>query len=107
MNGKMIIWAGIVFLLSGGKALYAQQDAQFSQYIFNNIYINPAYAGYRQETNVHAFFRSQWTGLEGAPQTASLAFDGALQDGRIGLALQVAEDKLGAQNQRSVYGNYA
>ncbi|QEC52898.1 type IX secretion system PorP/SprF family membrane protein [Anseongella ginsenosidimutans] len=99
----------LVLLVSGGcwNRLHAQQDAQFSQYIFNHIYINPAYAGYREETTIHAFFRSQWTGVPGAPQTASLAFDGTLNNKRIGLALQVAEDKLGAQHNRSAYGNYS
>ncbi|KLT63583.1 type IX secretion system membrane protein PorP/SprF, partial [Pedobacter sp. BMA] len=45
----------------------AQQDAQYSQYMFNGIYINPAYAGYKEVLNVHSFYRSQWTGITGAP----------------------------------------
>lgn len=84
-----------------------QQDAQFSQYIFNGIYINPAYAGYRQELNAHTFYRSQWVGVPGAPQTMSLAVDGAVNEKRMGLALQVAYDKIGAQSMFSAYGNYA
>lgn len=111
MKGPMMIRGIciIAILLSGacGNGLHAQQDAQFSQYIFNHIYINPAYAGYREETTIHAFFRSQWTGVPGAPQTASLAFDGTLKNRRVGLALQVSEDKLGAQNKRAAYGNYS
>ncbi|RXK83555.1 PorP/SprF family type IX secretion system membrane protein [Filimonas effusa] len=85
----------------------AQQDAQFSQYIFNGIYINPAYAGYREELNAHAFYRSQWVGIPGAPQTMSLAIDGSVHDNRMGLALQVVHDKIGAQSNLSAYGNYA
>lgn len=88
-------------------SLQAQQDAQFSQYIFNGIYINPAYAGYRQELNAHTFYRSQWVGVPGAPQTMSVAVDGSLDDSRVGLALQMAYDKIGAQSLMSVYGNYA
>src|SRR3546814_9474254 len=111
MNGKMICRGVCIMALllsgAGWNVVQAQQDAQFSQYIFNQIYINPAYAGYRNETTAHAFFRSQWTGVPGAPQTASLAFDGTLNNKRVGLALQIAEDKLGAQNSRSAYGNYA
>src|SRR3546814_5433445 len=112
MNTKKFLrGAGLalVLLLAFGvkNSAWGQQDAQFSQYIFNQIYINPAYAGYREETNVHAFFRSQWTGVPGAPQTVSLAFDGALTHKPVGLALQVSEDKLGAQNRRSAYGNYS
>ncbi|NLR62083.1 type IX secretion system membrane protein PorP/SprF [Chitinophaga polysaccharea] len=97
----------LVSLLVGGHYAQAQQDAQFSQYIFNGIYINPAYAGSRQELNAHAFYRDQWVGIAGAPQTMSLAVDGNVNDDRIGLALQVSSDKIGAQSQLSAYGNYA
>jgi type IX secretion system PorP/SprF family membrane protein len=86
---------------------FAQQDAQFSQYMFNGIYINPAYAGYREELNLHAFYRNQWTGIEGSPKTMSLAVDAIANDGNVGLALQVSSDRLGAQRNASVYGNYA
>ncbi|KQN32483.1 hypothetical protein ASE92_17950 [Pedobacter sp. Leaf41] len=85
----------------------AQQDAQFSQYMFNGIYINPAYAGYKEQLNVHAFYRTQWTGIQGAPKTVSIAVDAIANDGNVGLALQVSSDKLGAQRNQSVYGNYA
>jgi type IX secretion system PorP/SprF family membrane protein len=85
----------------------AQQDAQFSQYTFNGLYINPAYAGYKQDTYLNAFYRSQWTGLEGAPQTFSLAADGAVNDNKVGLGLLLTQDHIGAQSSLSVYGNYA
>lgn len=85
----------------------AQQDAQFSQYIFNGLYINPAYAGYRQELNAHVFYRSQWVGIPGAPKTMSMAIDGSLNKNKMGLALQVVHDKIGAQSSLSAYGNYA
>ncbi|GAA0545788.1 type IX secretion system membrane protein PorP/SprF [Chitinophaga japonensis] len=90
-----------------GKLVFAQQDAQFSQYMFNGIYINPAYAGYKEVLNLHGYYRAQWTGIEGAPRSFSLAMDGVTNDGNVGLALQVASDKLGAQSTQSVYGSYA
>ena len=85
----------------------AQQDAQFSQYMFNGIYINPAYAGYREQLNLHAFYRNQWTGIEGSPKTLSVAVDAIANQGNVGLALQVSDDRLGAQRNAAVYGNYA
>jgi type IX secretion system PorP/SprF family membrane protein len=85
----------------------AQQDAQFSQYIFNGIYVNPAYAGYKEQLNLHSFYRSQWTGVKGAPQTFSFAVDAIANNGNVGLALQVASDRRGAQNTLSAYANYA
>jgi type IX secretion system PorP/SprF family membrane protein len=85
----------------------AQQDAQFSQYIFNGLYINPAYAGYKSDLYINSFFRSQWTGLSGAPQTVSIAADGAVAEDKVGLGLLVANDRLGAQSNTALYANYA
>ncbi|GAA4306704.1 type IX secretion system membrane protein PorP/SprF [Mucilaginibacter gynuensis] len=87
--------------------LYAQQDAQQSQYMFNGIYINPAYAGYKENLNLHAFYRSQWTGIDGGPVSMSLALDAIANDGNVGLALQISNDKLGAQSNLAAYANYA
>src|SRR5476651_421432 len=88
-------------------AANAQQDAQFSQYIFNGLYINPAYAGYKEDLYVNSFFRSQWTGLDGAPTTFSLSMDGAVNDGKVGLGLMIQHDAIGAQSNTAAYGNYA
>lgn len=85
----------------------AQQDAQFSQYIFNGLYINPAYAGYKQDFYINSFYRSQWTGLDGAPQTISIAADGAVNDGKVGVGLLIQRDQIGAQSNTAVYGNYS
>lgn len=85
----------------------AQQDAQFSQYLFNGLYVNPAYAGYKSDFFVNAFHRSQWTGLNGAPQTTSIAADGAVADDRVGLGLLLQRDQIGAQSTVAAYGNYA
>ncbi len=85
----------------------AQQDAQFSQYVFNGLYINPAYAGYKSDIYVNSFFRSQWTGLTGAPQTASVALDGSVADDKVGLGLLLQRDEIGAQSNIAAYANYA
>jgi type IX secretion system PorP/SprF family membrane protein len=87
--------------------LYAQQDAQQSQYMFNGIYINPAYAGYQERLNFHSYFRTQWTGIEGGPKSMSLAVDAIANNGNVGLALQLSNDRLGAQSNLSAYANYA
>jgi len=100
----------VFFLLAGMfscLSAIAQQDVQFSQYMFNGLYINPAYAGYREQWNVNVFYRSQWAGFPGAPKTFSAAADGTVNDGRIGLGIQVVSDKLGAQNNTAMYGSYA
>lgn len=85
----------------------AQQDAQFSQYIFNGLYINPAYAGYKSDFYVNSFFRSQWTGLNGAPTTGSIAADGSVAHDKVGLGLLIQRDQIGAQSNIAAYTNYA
>jgi type IX secretion system PorP/SprF family membrane protein len=85
----------------------AQQDAQFSQYIFNGLYINPAYAGYKSDFYINSFYRSQWTGLNGAPQTASIAADGSVANDKVGLGLLLQHDQIGAQTNIAAYTNYA
>lgn len=97
----------IILLLVLAATANAQQDAQFSQYMFNGIYINPAYAGYREQFNLHAFYRNQWSGLNGAPQTFSVAADASANNERVGLALQLMNDRLGAEATTTAYLNYA
>jgi type IX secretion system PorP/SprF family membrane protein len=96
----------LLLMLNAGL-IYAQQDAQQSQYMFNGIYINPAYAGYKENLNLHSYYRSQWTGIPGSPVSTSLAVDATANDGNVGLALQLSSDKLGAQSNLSAYANYA
>lgn len=101
---RLLIILAILLLVQTAKS---QQDAQYSQYMFNGIYINPAYAGYKEQTNLHSFYRNQWTGISGSPKSMSLAIDGIANEGNVGLAFQVSSDKLGAQSSLSAYGNYA
>lgn len=86
---------------------YAQQDAQFGQYVFNGLYINPAYAGYKEELYLQAFARSQWTGVKGAPQTLSISADAAINDESIGIGTIITKDKIGAQSALSATANLA
>jgi type IX secretion system PorP/SprF family membrane protein len=103
---KKILLFFVILQLSAAL-VHAQQDAQFSQYMFNGIYINPAYAGYREQLNISAFYRSQWSDVTGAPRTASLAVDAIANEGKVGLALQVSDDRFGAQRNLAGYANYA
>jgi len=101
---RLILFTGMLLFF---KHVSGQQDAQFSQYMFNGIYINPAYAGYKENLNVHSFYRTQWTGIRGAPKSMSLAVDAIANDGNVGLALQIASDKIGPQTNLNAYANYA
>jgi len=103
---KYLLTLPCIFL--GWMQLYAQQDAQYSQYMFNSMVINPAYAGYRETLNVSLLHRDQWTGFTGAPKTQSFIADGAFtQSKNVGLGLAIVNDKFGLLGQSSAYLNYA
>lgn len=101
----MILLVGLSFI----KEAQAQQNIQFTQYIFNSLSVNPAYAGYKEEWFGQFALRSQWQGLDGAPKTGQVSIDGILDPGskRHGLGFQVGADKLGPQSATSIYANYA
>lgn len=84
----------------------AQQNAQFNQYIFNELLINPAYAGTKEVWNINGVFSSQWTGMPGAPSTASLSAEGSVTP-HIGLGFHFVSDVIGAQSNQSLFGSYA
>ncbi|MBE8719466.1 PorP/SprF family type IX secretion system membrane protein [Sphingobacterium pedocola] len=106
LNLRYMVLVGIALLTKQG---YAQQNIQMTQYIFNSISVNPAYAGYKEEWFGQLGLRSQWTGWEGAPKTGMLSVDGVLdpEDRRHGVGLVVTGDQLGAQAATSIYANYA
>lgn len=96
--------------LSAVLRSYAQQDVQFSQYVFNGLAVNPAYAGYKEDTYLSAVYRNQWTGFPGAPQTGAVSLDGVPgwgNNGTVGLGGQILWDKLGPQEAVSLSGSYA
>jgi type IX secretion system PorP/SprF family membrane protein len=104
MKRKLLAVCILIVLLKGG---YAQQDPQYSQYLFNSLVINPAYAGYRGTLNLDAIYRNQWQGVEGAPQTQSLIIDGSFVENKVGLALGIVNDKAGLRGKFLAYLNYA
>ena len=59
----------LVLLLLGLGSLQAQQDAQYTQYMYNTVSVNPAYAGSRGHLSIAGLYRNQWLGLDGAPET--------------------------------------
>ncbi|MCH3882891.1 MULTISPECIES: PorP/SprF family type IX secretion system membrane protein [Tenacibaculum] len=95
LNLKTIIG---VCLLVVGSTTFAQQDPQFTQYMYNTLSVNSAYAGTRGHVAITAIHRSQWAGLEGAPETQTLTFDSPI--GRnLGLGISIVQDKLGPSKE--------
>lgn len=86
----------------------AQQEVTYSQYMFNNLLVNPAYAGYKEDINISLLSRNQWVGIKGAPTTQSLIADGAFFNNKnVGLGLSVLNDRVGIQGQTAIMANYA
>ncbi len=103
-----------MYILLMGTALLvvkarAQQTIQFSQYVFNGLALNPAYAGYKDDWTLNLSSRIQWAGINGAPQTETASIDGLASDinGNVGVGLIATVDRLGPENTSSVYANYA
>lgn len=80
----------------------AQQDAQFTQYMYNTISVNPAYAGSKVGTSLFLLNRSQWVGLDGAPVTTNASIHAPLNRSNVGLGLSIINDKIGPSDESTV-----
>lgn len=104
---KNIKWLCLVFMLAASASAEAQQAPMYSQYMFNMLNINPAYAGSRGVGTGTALYRNQWVGIQGAPQTASLSYDMSLHEKKIGLGFQFYDDRLGIERTTGLNASYA
>ena len=77
--------------------VFAQTEPMYSQYMYNMLGVNPAYAGNREALSLNFFQRNQWVGIKGAPKTTSISMDQSIKDGKIGWGLQVYDDRLGVE----------
>lgn len=79
-------------------SLHAQQQVQYTQYMYNTMMVNPAYAGTGSKLEAQIIHRSQWVGLDGAPRTQNFGINGAV--GKVlGLGLNIINDRIGPSNQ--------
>lgn len=85
-----------------GVLSYAQQDAQFTQYMYNTININPAYAGSRGALSMFALHRTQWVGLDGAPVTNTVSINTPLNASNLGLGVSLVNDKIGPTTENAI-----
>lgn len=97
----------ILVCISFAISTQAQQDAQYSMYMFNGLYLNPAYAGSQEVISTTALYRHQWVGVEGAPRSASFAIHSPFKRDQYALGGIVSFDKLGLDQTYSAYLSYA
>lgn len=89
-------------LMFTGVLSYAQQDAQFTQYMYNTININPAYAGSRGALSMFALHRTQWVGLDGAPVTNTVSMNTPINESNLGLGVSLVNDKIGPTIENAI-----
>lgn len=77
------------------QGLFAQQDAQYTQYMYNTMSVNPAYAGSRGQLSFAGLYRAQWVGLDGAPETFTLNLHSPIRNSRLGYGISIVNDNIG------------
>ncbi|MGH2667056.1 PorP/SprF family type IX secretion system membrane protein [Flavobacterium sp.] len=90
----------LIMLLS--VVTYAQNREQFTQYMYNTVVVNPAYAGSRPAISIFALHRNQWVGLDGAPVTNSFSVNAPINGSNIGVGLSVVNDKIGVSEENDI-----
>ncbi|MBK9285552.1 MAG: type IX secretion system membrane protein PorP/SprF [Sphingobacteriaceae bacterium] len=101
----VIAITAVLFQISG--ELKAQFDYMFTQYMFNETFINPAYAGSKEAMSATLLHRQQWVNFSGRPVTTSFAIHGPLMENKMGLGLSVLNERIGVLNHNLIYLNYA
>jgi type IX secretion system PorP/SprF family membrane protein len=97
----------LVFFLFCNLAVYAQQDPLFTQYMFNKLLVNPAYAGSKEVFTIDMLNRTQWVNIDGAPETFTISAHTAMRNKNVGLGVYLYRDVLGPTNTQGMMGTYA
>lgn len=98
MRTKILYFA----LLLIGVTSYSQQDAQYTQYMYNTINVNPGYAGSRGVLSIFGLHRTQWVGLDGAPTTNAASVNAPINNTNLGVGLSFVNDKIGPTVENTI-----
>lgn len=106
---KLIITSRVfvVALVLCAGALKAQFDGLFTQYMFNEVFINPAYCGSKEAMSATLLHRQQWVSFAGRPISTSFSIHGPLMENKMGVGLSILNEKIGVMNRNLMYGSYA
>ncbi|MCU4176765.1 PorP/SprF family type IX secretion system membrane protein [Carboxylicivirga sp. N1Y90] len=104
---KHVVVVALLLLAFTSQKAVAQQEPLYTQYMFNTVSVNPAYAGTRDAMNVLFLSRHQWTGMDGAPKTYDFTMHTPLNNYRMGLGLSIVSDSYGPVNNYYINFNYA
>src|SRR6056297_1610152 len=98
---RVLLFIAITFVSFGVS--YSQQDAQYTQYMYNTMSVNPAYAGSRGQLSAAGLYRSQWVGLEGAPSTFTLNLHSPIRNSKLGYGISIVNDEIGNGTVQETY----
>jgi len=104
MKKSTLLFLAVLFSSIGLKAQY---DAMFTQYMFNEMYINPAYAGSKEAMAININHRQQWVSFPGRPVTSSFTLHGPLKNNKMGLGVSFLNEQIGKLSRNLLYVNYA
>ncbi len=96
---KLLLTLICIFCTFFSKKTFGQQDPHFTQYMFNTMSINPAYAGSRGQPVITALARKQLVGFKGGPNTQNLSYDSPLGSSGLGVGVNLMNDKIGPSNE--------
>lgn len=94
-------------IVCSSASVFPQLAPLTDQYILNPVLINPANSGARGAFSIAAFYRKQWVGIKGSPETITLAADGPFSSGKVGVGLFVSSDKIGVRRETSLSTSYS
>lgn len=97
----------ILFVILASYKVHAQYDAMFTQYMFNEMFINPAYTGSKDAMAINLAHRQQWVNFPGRPITTSFSLHGPLMNQKMGLGISVLNEQIGKLNRNLAYLNYS
>ncbi|MCX8482471.1 MAG: type IX secretion system membrane protein PorP/SprF [Crocinitomicaceae bacterium] len=98
MRTRLLIFA----MMLVGMVSYSQQDAQYTQYMYNTINVNPAYAGSRGVMSIFGLHRTQWVGLDGAPVTNAFSVNSPIENTNLGVGLSFVNDRIGPTVENTI-----
>lgn len=105
-NQKLLILIVLLYVVTVGETC-AQQQVMFTQYMFNSLALNPAYAGSHETISASTLIREQWVGVEGAPSTKTFSLHSPVINNQIGIGLLFLNDKIGVIEQNALYFSYS
>ncbi len=106
-TSKLLFFILLSCLFSNIPEMEAQQDSQYTQYMYNTVSVNPAYAGTRGSLSMMGIYRNQWVGLDGAPETLNFSVNSPIGVRGVGLGLGFTSDKIGPSSESIITADFS